>query len=420
LRVAVVGGGWAGIGAAVERCRRGDDVTLLETAGVLGGRARTVEVEGHRLDNGQHILIGAYQATLALMRQVGASPDALLLRQPLALVHADGTGLTLPPGAPLLAFARGVLANRGWTLRERLGLLTAAGLWLARGFRCDEALTVAQLTKALPRRVMQDLVEPLCVAALNTPARRASASVFLRVLKDALFNGPGCADLLLPRVPLGDLLPGPAQRWLQDHGATLRLQGRAMTLQHQGAAWQVDGETFDAVVLACSAAEASRLAADAAPAWSRLAGSFEYEPIVTVYTLCDGARLPQPLVALREGPQSPAQFVFDHGALGRAPGLFAWVVSGARPWVDRGLDACGEATLAQARSAFPAASFPGLRVLRVIAEKRATFLCTPGLVRPPIAIAPGLSAAGDYVEGPYPATLEGAVLAGQAAAARLG
>jgi hypothetical protein len=122
------------------------------------------------------------------------------------------------------------------------------------------------------------------------------------------------------------------------------------------------------------------------------------------------------MLALREGPDAPAQFVFDHGQLGGAPGRFAFVVSGAAPWVARG--GCAEAVLAQATRELRWATPPV--VDKVLTEKRATFACTPGLARPPACIAPGLWAAGDYLAGPYPATLEGAVRSGHAAAQGVG
>jgi hydroxysqualene dehydroxylase len=96
------------------------------------------------------------------------------------------------------------------------------------------------------------------------------------------------------------------------------------------------------------------------------------------------------------------------------------VISGARRWVDAGAEATAAATLRQAELAFAAGTWPSRpQVLRVMSEKRATFRCTPGLDRPPGGIAAGLWAAGDYVAGPYPATLEGAVRSGEEAAAAL-
>jgi hydroxysqualene dehydroxylase len=146
-----------------------------------------------------------------------------------------------------------------------------------------------------------------------------------------------------------------------------------------------------------------------AASWAQTAAAFDYEPIVTVYLQSPGARLASPMVALHTGPDAPAQFAFDLGALDRSGarhGLFAFVVSGARAWVEAGLDATAQTTLRQAQSAFASTTW---QVLSTIAERRATFLCKPGLARPPIHIAPALAAAGDYIDGPYPATLEGAV-----------
>jgi len=420
MRVAVVGAGWAGLAAAVRATQAGHAVTVFEMAAQTGGRARGVDVDGLALDNGQHILIGAYARTLALMSTVGADAGALLHRQSLELRYPDGRGLRMPAGPAWLAFGLGVMRCRGFGWHDKLALMRAAAGWALSGFRCAPGTTVQQLCAGLPPAVRQLLIDPLSVAALNTGAAEASGAVLLRVLRDALFGGRGAADLLLPRRPLSALLPQPAVAWLQRTGATLRLGARVQAVNPAPSGWGVDGEAFDAVVLACSAAEAARLSAPIAPAWSARALALGYEPIVTVYLRCPGARLPAPMTALIEGPRAPAQFAFDHGALGATPDLFAFVISGARSWVDAGLEATAAAVLEQARTAFPAGTWPApLSVVRTMAEKRATFRCVPGLDRPPTVIAPGLFAAGDYIEGPYPATLEGAVRAGETAAAQL-
>ena len=412
-RIAVIGGGWAGLAAAVEAVSLGAAVTLFEMAPTLGGRARSLEGSEPALDNGQHILIGAYTASLALMRRVGADPEADLLRMPLRLRYPDRETLTLPGGPPTLAFLRGVLGCAAWSWPDRMRFLMASSGWTMRGFRCDPALTVAELCARLPRAVRDDLIDPLCVAALNTPAARASAQVFLRVLKDALFSGPGSADLLLPRRGLSALLPTPARDWLLARGAQLRTQ-RVQRLEALGRGWLVDGEPADAVVVACSSVEAARLTRDLAPRWSAIAGAFEFQPIVTVYLESAGSALPAPMVALRESATEPAQFAFDLGQLGQHPGLFSLVISGAAPWVERGLEATGAAALEQAIRHLPWQRAP--KLVRVLSEKRATFACTPGRIRPEAPIAPALWAAGDYLAGPYPATLEGAVRSGLAAA----
>lgn len=418
-QVAVVGGGWAGLAAAVEATRRGHHVTLYEMAPQLGGRARQVDFDGTLLDNGQHILIGAYTQTLALMRLVGVDIEQVLLRTPLRVSYPDGSGLQLQPGPPLFALARAVLGNPAWRWRDKRALLTTATRWALQRFQCDPALTVAQLTAHLPARVREELLDPLCVAALNTPASQASAGVFLRVLKDALFSGPGSADLLLPRQRLSVLWPQPATRWLAAAGTSLRLSERVTSLEPAGDGWQVNGEPADAVVLACTAVEAARLTAAQAPGWSRQAAALHYEPIVTVYAHSAGSRLPQPMMALRSDAQRPAQFVFDLGATSGLDGVIALVVSGAAPWVARGTEATTAAALAQAQHDLAGHWAHPLVALRTTTEKRATFLCTPQLHRPASRVLPGLFAAGDYVDGPYPATLEGAVRSGVAAAAAI-
>ena len=419
-RIGVIGGGWAGLAAAVRACEAGHRVVLFEMAGQLGGRARAVETAGGTLDNGQHILIGAYRRTLALMQTVGAAPESTLARLPLELRYPDGRGLRVGPGPAWIGFLRAVAGARGWRWSERAALARHASGWALHGFRCAPQLTVDELCAKLPGAVRELMIDPLCVAALNTPAREASAAVLLRVLRDALFGGLGASDLLLPRRPLDELLPQPASAWLRAQGAELRPGHRVRQIAPDGQRWRIDGVTLDAIVLACTAAEAARLTATLAPAWAAVAGALRYEPIVTVTLRAPGSTLPVPMTALVESAATPAQFAFDQGALGRAPGQFAFVVSGARAWVERGLEATGRAVLAQADQALrrPAGT-EAPSVLRVLADRRATFRCTPGLVRPPAAIRGTLVAAGDYVAGPYPATLEGAVRSGEAAIARL-
>lgn len=416
-RLAVVGGGWAGLAAAVEAVARGHAVTLYEMAPQCGGRARSTARGG--LDNGQHILIGAYRDTLRLMQRVGVNPRRVLQRLPLTLQMSDGRALRLPAGPAGPAFVWAVLRCPAWTWRERLALLVQASRWAADGFTCDPALSVDTLCASLPQAVRSLLVDPLCVAALNTPAPEASAHVFLRVLHDGLFGGPGASDLLLPCRPLQELLPRPAEAWLRRHGALVRTGHRVVQLSRADSGWSVDGDVHDHVVLACTAREAARLVRPWSAEWAAAADSLSFEPIVTVWIQHHGLRTSAPMLVLPEGPGAPAQFVFDHGAISGHHGLLACVVSGAARWVDAGLEATAQAVLAQVHSAFPAANGAPVtaRVVAVVAERRATFRCTPALLRPRARITHHLWAAGDYIDGPYPATLEGAVRSGITAAA---
>ncbi len=416
MRLAIVGAGWAGLAAAVQAVQDSHQVTVFEAARTPGGRARGLDItlpdgQAVTVDNGQHILIGAYTETLKLMRRVGVNPDTALQRLPLTLQFPDGAGLRLPDLPVPLDVLAGILRNRAWPLRERLGLLRAALGWKLAGFECEDTLSVAALCSELGPRVLTELIEPLCVSALNTPANQASARVFLRVLHDALFAVPGGSQLLLPRVDLSALFPQAAVSWLQTHGATVRTGARITALPQGAAHWQLDGQTFDAVLLACSPAEAARLAAPLNAAWASTAEALHFEAITTVYAWAPQARLTAPMLALRHDTQQPAQFVFDRGQLGGPAGLLAFVVSASR----------GERETLQAQVLAQSQAQLGLQLqaLQTVVEKRATFACTPGLQRPPQGIAPGLLACGDYVAGPYPATLEGAVRSGLAAALAL-
>ena len=412
-RLTVIGGGWAGLAAAVQATQAGAAVQLLEMAPQLGGRARSLGSGDEALDSGHHILIGAYRSTLGLMRELGADPDALLWRGPLALVDAQDQGLRWPPGrSPALALLLAVARHGGWRLADRLALARWGAGLLLRGLRCPEHWTVARLCAGLPDAVRADLFEPLCIAALNTPIDQASASVFLRVLRDALLGGPGGADLLLPRRPLSQLLPQPAADWLHRRGVAIELGRRVQSIEPRAdGGWTVDGQASPQVLLACSASEAARLTQAWAPEWSSSAAALQSEAILTVYFEQAGLRLPAPMVALRG---EPAQFLFDLQAVGGAPGRFAAVGSALAGQLGRGRETLTDEVRAQLAAQVPALA--DARLLRSHADRRATFACTAGLRRPPLAIRPGLWACGDYVDGPYPATLEGAVRSGQQAA----
>ena len=150
--------------------------------------------------------------------------------------------------------------------------------------------------------------------------------------------------------------------------------------------------------------------------WADTARALRFEAITTVYAWAPSARLSAPMLSLRSTPvaahsdamAAPAQFVFDRGQLGGPAGLLAFVVSASQ----------GERNALQAQVLRQARAQLGLKLqaVQTLVEKRATFACTPALVRPARDIAPGLLACGDYTEGPYPATLEGAVRSGIAAA----
>lgn len=421
MKIAIVGGGWSGMAAAVTAVQSGHTVSLWEASRVLGGRARALPAHlpdgtAVMLDNGQHIMIGAYRECLRLMQQVGIDPEQTLLRLPLRIRFPDGGGIAFPRWpAPLDALA-GIATARGWHGRDKLALLLQALRWRLDGFQCDAALSVADLCRELTPRVRTELIEPLCISALNTGAADSSGQVFLRVLQDGMFSGSGSSHLLLPRTDLSALFPDAAAAWLRQRVATVHVGIRVQQLAHTHGRWQVDGEAFDRVLLATSASDALHLLQAASPPWPQplrastdhwiaLALRLQHMPIATVYAWSAGARLDAPMLALRAEPDGstpmPAQFVFDRGQLGGPAGLLAFVVSASQG----SRDAVQAQVLQQARVQLGLQ----LQAVKSIVDKRATIACTPALQRPPQQIADGLLACADYVDGPYPSTLEGAV-----------
>lgn len=417
-KLSIIGAGWSGLACAVAATQTGWQVELFEAANEAGGRARSLEQSfaGVPLDNGQHILLGAYRDTLALMRTFGVNPDDVLLRLPLDLRTADGLGFrTLGASWKLLV---GVAFAKGWSALDKWRLMRAGWRWQVSGFTCDAAWSVHQLCEALQLtpNVVQGLIEPLCLSALNMPLQSASAAVFLRVLHDAMFSGIGSSDLLIPRTDLGALFPQACVKWLRQHDAQVHL-GRRFT-QDDLAQWLAESGTTTkrALVIACPAWEAARLTQTVAPTWSAQAQALSHTAIATVYLQCHDAGftgLNRPMVALRMHPNAPAQFVFDRGALCQQHGLLAAVVSASE----------GEREQISTQVQQQVAEQLGLKqlsVVQTVVEKRATFACSPNTfegphhagVKPDIFVAPNIFACGDYVRGPYPATLEGAVRSG--------
>jgi len=435
VRVAVVGGGWAGCAAAVELADGGAHVTLLESSRTLGGRARGVEVAGKLLDNGQHILLGAYGETLRLLRAVGVDLDAALLRLPVQMRYpfpeqTGGMDFVAPRWPAPFHLAAALLRAKGLVRADKLALARFNSAARMMGWELYNDCSVTELLDRFDQtaRLNRLLWHPLCIAALNTPPERASARVFLAVLRDSLgARRRAASDMLLPRTDMGTLFPQAAARHVERQGGAVRLGVKAEALAAHADGWQLtlngQPEVFDAVVLATPATVSAALLAphpDAAALAAQLNG-FAYEPIATCYLQYDpSVRLDLPFYALLDDPAQGrwGQFAFDRGQLdANHPGLLAVVVSAAGDAAAVGQESLAATIAAQLAQDLQRPELATPQWSRVITEKRATFSCTPGLDRPGVETAlPGVLLAGDYTASDYPATLETAVRSGVAAA----
>ncbi|MEB0138056.1 MULTISPECIES: hydroxysqualene dehydroxylase HpnE [unclassified Undibacterium] len=428
--IAVIGAGWAGCAAAIALNQAGHRVSLFEATRTAGGRARRVELQGMALDNGQHLLLGAYRNSLAMLRQVGIDPDLALLRLPLQMIYPpgeDGMHFLAPRStwwpAPLhLTIA--LWQATGLTRADKMALarFSSTARWM--DWQLNEDCSVTELLQGFEQseRLCRLMWVPLCLAALNTPPEQASAQIFLHVLRDSLGARRAASDMLIPRMDLSSLFPQRATEYLLQRGAHVHFGQAIRQLQRSTSGqWQlsqdVDAPHYDGVIVACDPDNARRLlqtcGEESVPA-------FEQAAICTCYLQYRAdLQLARPLFALRDdvAAQAWGQYVFDRGQLDASQaGLLAVVISAAHGLPDHSTLAAAIAQQLALSFAMPELAAP--RWSRVITEKRATFNCKVALARPDNQTGQaGLLLAGDYTAGPYPSTLEGAVNSGLRAAA---
>lgn len=423
--VAVIGAGWAGCAAAVELAEAGISVSLFESLPVPGGRARRITADGRILDNGQHILLGAYKASLSIMQKVGVNPRTAFLRLPLQMRYppqTDGISfITASLPAPL---------HLAWALFRAKGLETADKMALARfisaarwmGWKLNADCPVTTLLERFGQtsRLYALLWRPLCIAALNTPPEQASAQIFLNVLHDSIGAARKASDILIPRQDLSALFPKKAIAFIRQHGGNFIGSHTVRSLFRADGKWQINGQLFDAVVIATPAPEASALIKRETE--TTLFDSLDFEPIHTCYFgYSPSIRLPGPFFALKENMASEnrGQFVFDRGWLNPEwAGILAVVISASSSLEGITRFDLENATARQLAAAFDTPSLAAPQWSRTVSERQATFACLPALRRPDTQSGiPGLAFAGDYIHSNYPGTLEAAARSGIRAAA---
>lgn len=429
--VAIIGGGLAGLSAAAALAEQGVQTTLFEAGPHFGGRARSVAVEFNsqtfQVDNGQHILLGAYNETLKLLKRVNVQDTQVFLRLPMQLK------ITSPRHKTLFKLAN--LNYLPHPLNQLFGFLYCQGLSLAERFSVIQFLfklktSRYQLTIDLPlkdfliknnqsNKLVKFLWEPLCLAALNTPIHLASSKIFLNVLRDTFNNAKDSSDFLIPKLDLSQILSTPILRYLQANQSTIlhNKRIRSIKLIENGFELATKSEhyTFSHVIIATAARKLKELTAEL-PKLDFITSQtahYDYQPIYTVYLQYPShVTLPQSMLGLVD---VESQWVFDRGQLCGQHGLIAVVISAEGTHQKLTQDMLALTVAQELRLAFP--HLPKPLWHKVIAEKRATFSCNVNLPRPAnITPYPNLFLAGDYTYADYPATIEGAVRSGLACA----
>jgi squalene-associated FAD-dependent desaturase len=417
LKVGIIGGGYAGMAAAVTLAARGVPVTVFESAKQLGGRARGVRHNDTRLDNGQHILLGCYRNTLDLIEQVGGTIDQDFLRLPLQLTLYRRFELTTPRLPAPLHLLVGLMTARGLSWRQRLAATRFMVAMQRSKFRLARDVTTLELLRAHGQddELIRLMWEPICISALNTPPHKASAQVLLNVLRDSLNGSRADSEMLLPRVDFSSLFPERAAQYVRQRSGLIALSCGVEAIQPRE-----DGvdlvttratQRFSHVVCAASPANAARLFR-AVPKLASIAGEIEsipYQPIYTAYLQYPAdVRLPQAMLGF---DRCVSQWLFDKGQISSQHGLIAAVISAEGLHQELEREALARKVTEELREQLGITQIPLWH--QIIAEKRATFSCDVQLHRPsnvtPLA---NVLLAGDFTAGDYPATLEGAVMSG--------
>ena len=437
LNPAIIGGGYAGMAAAVALAECGIPVTVFESAQQLGGRARGVTYQDTQLDNGQHLMLGCYHQTLRMIEQVGGNIEQDFLRLPLQLDLHGEFSLKAPRLPAPLHLIEQLAIRVGWQKTPSNSLVMLVALLTAQGLSFSERLNAARfmltmrsmnfrlandmnVTELLAQHgqdaeLTQKLWEPLCIAALNTPIHKASAQVLLNVLRDALNQSRDYSDMLLPRINFTALFPQRAASYVEQHGGKVLIACGVEALRPLEDGMEITTargtEKFSHVICAAQPVVAARLLRPIKALAETVAqiDRLEHQPIYTVYLQYPAhITLPHPMLGLH---LCYSQWLFDKGRISGQYGLLATVISAEGIHQELSQDELAQKVIAELSAEFGIAEQPAW--FKVIAEKRATFCCSPNLQRPSqLTPLPRLLLAGDYTAGDYPATLEGAVMSG--------
>jgi len=416
-KIAVIGAGWAGLSAAAHLVEHAD-VALYEAGRVAGGRARGVSGDAFSfLDNGQHLLIGAYQGVFRLLDKAGADWRGHFFRQPLRWYLHDGlrfeAAWSLPAPLNLLT---GLLRGENASLGEKTALVRQLKRLQSHHKRHlpDQSVQSWLDAQGVSRKWLAEFWQPMVWGALNTPLEEASLNVLCAVLADGVWAQCELSDYFVPKVDLTRAFAAPVVAYLQRQGAAwLPNQRVRRVLLDNRRGVRVDGERFDGAVVATAPYHVAGVLPPSLGEEVRLAiRDLTYYPITTVYLKYGRAfRLPALMTGFAEGT---AQWLVDRRRLTGANEIAAVVSLSHRiratplQWAQR-----------VHRDVLRVCPDVGKPVAwQAITEKRATIASRVGRVVP---AQDGLNRyaiwlAGDWLHPRYPATLEAAVQSGEMAA----
>ena len=420
-KVAVIGAGWAGATAALTLARAGTKVTIFEAAKSVGGRARVVDKDGRRFDNGQHLLLGAYTRSLALIGSLHRSSDEVMLRVPLGLTTAPRVASPLCMQAPNVAAPLHLLfaiaTAHGLSVSDKFSTL----IWSAqhlRGQAISDTTTVSEIIGEQPGCARALLWEPLCIAALNTLPVVASARVFIEVLRRAFTGDKRASDLIIPRLDLSRLFPEPAIAEVAKLGGEVQLASPVLSINQLDSTASIavrdEVREFDYVVIATGPQHVSRLLSGEPAALGIVdaLNGLAFEAITTIHFEFAWA-MPSVATSMLMLDAAPGQWLFWQQLVS---GHWRASVVISAHHRSQGETDLTTSTLAQLRRSY---RLPEPVWHIVVTEKRATYACTPAQVRTLSALPKrigNLLFAGDWCYPELPATLEAAVISGEQAA----